>query len=39
MNWSNDAVIQTFVELILPFATFLGILFAGFLLRALLFMR
>jgi small-conductance mechanosensitive channel len=39
MNWSNDVIIKNVIELILPFATFVGILFAGFLLRALLFMR
>jgi small-conductance mechanosensitive channel len=39
MNISNEAIIQTTVELILPFATFLLILGVGFLLRALLFIR
>jgi small-conductance mechanosensitive channel len=39
MNWSNDVIIQTIIELILPFATLLVVLCIGFILRALLFKR
>jgi small-conductance mechanosensitive channel len=39
MNWSNDAIIQTVIELTLPFGTFLVVLCLGFLFRALLFIR
>ena len=39
MHWSNEDIIQTVIELTLPFGTFLVVLCLGFLFRALLFIR